>query len=278
MHLISAYMRFVLPTLLLGLLVTIGLVVRTCERPKPIQKKVFTIGRNMTWGGTDLRGKEKNMVGFTNDLIRAIARETKLQARIINASNQLLLDNLEDREYDGVFSSLNPTKQLEQTYLFSKPFYQIGPVLIVREESPYQSLKDMDGKTIGMVGVSSQLYQLPNGGTFILTPFETELEALDDLDDGHIDGVILDDIKAYTYTRGFFLERLRVATPPLTENGLRLIARNDPAGTLLINSFDEGLRKLRESQEYFRLMGKWDLINPENPPTGECLIEEEDEP
>ncbi len=94
-------------------------------------------------------------------------------------------------------------------------------------------------------------------------PYDTASAALENLDRNVIDGVILDALKAYAYTEGFYVGRLKVASFPLTDKGLRLISRKDPKSLLLISRFNKGLEKIRKEGVYSELIEKWDLTNTE---------------
>ena len=52
-------------------------------------------------------------------------------------------------------------------------------------------------------------------------------------------------------------------TPPLTQEGLRLVTLKNEKGQQLIDAYNEGLDRLKEAGTYDKLLEKWGLINPE---------------
>ena len=79
-----------------------------------------------------------------------------------------------------------------------------------------------------------------------------------------IDGMILDVIPAYEYTRnGIYRDQLKIVSKPLTNEGLRLIAKNNPESKKLIEHFNEGLKAMKKNDIYSQLLLKWELVDPE---------------
>lgn len=211
----------------------------------------------------NLRGKEKNMVGFSNDLIQAAANEQGMYANVFEVGRNALLDGLHTGDYDAILSSIPPNAINLKKYGFSDSFYLLGPVLIVRENSNAKSLKDMKGQIMGVERGALQVLAIPEPPGVILIPYITANAALEHLDDNAIDGVMLDALRAYVFTKGFYSGRLKVVTSPLTDLGLRVITRNEPESLLFLSRFDEGLKAVKKSGLYDKLIEKWDLIDTE---------------
>ena len=93
----------------------------------------------------------------------------------------------------------------------------------------------------------------------MIIPYDTVSTALEKLNANVIDAVIMDVLRAYVFTEGFYAGRLKVATSPLTDKGLRLLGRDQPSSLLLISQFNEGLQELMESGRYHELIKKWGL-------------------
>jgi len=227
------------------------------------EKITYYIGRDSTWYPLDFRGKERNMVGFTNDMLQAIAEEEEFSVYMFEVGTNALYDGLELGEYDGILSHLTPNIVNRRVYGFSDPFYTTGPVLIVRRGSQATSLADMRGKVIGVEAGALQIYNISEPSDVAFIPYDTASLALEKLDDNEIDGVVLDALKAYAYTEGYYRGRLKVATSPLTDKGLRLVTMRDPKSLLLVSRFNEGLKKIKDKGIYGELIEKWGLTDTE---------------
>lgn len=239
------------------------LVIRGCSVGPSDQKKTYHIGRDSTWYPMDLRGKEKAMVGFSNDLIQAIGKEQDFKSIVFEVGPNALFDGLNIGNYDAVLSSLTPNVINRNRYGFSDPFYLVGPVLIVTEDSDIHSIDDMKGKIMGIESGALQVFNISEPLDIVIIPYDTAALALEHLYENVIDGVLLDALRAYVWTDGYYVGRLKVVTSPLTENGLRLLTRNEPEYLRWISQFNEGLKSVKSSGLYDKLLMKWDLIDTE---------------
>ena len=68
----------------------------------------------------------------------------------------------------------------------------LGLVLVVRENSNAHSLQDMKGKLVALNVGASETSEFSNYPSMILMMYENMNQALNDLDNNKIDGVIMD--------------------------------------------------------------------------------------
>lgn len=91
--------------------------------------------------------------GFEDDLAKKIAGkilgdESKVQFQAVNAKTRgPLLDN---GEIDLVIATFTITEERKKTYNFSDPYITDGVGLMVKKDAGIKSLKDLNGKTIGV--------------------------------------------------------------------------------------------------------------------------------
>lgn len=239
-------------------LATIVLGMRSCDSTENFwRKKLYRIARDATWYPLDLLGKERNMLAFSNELLLAIAKNESLKIELLSNSSENLFSGLDNELYDAILSPMLPNQYNNQYYWFSKPFYLLGPVLVVKESLNVNSLQEMEGKAIGVSSGSSLVYnRYPK---ILITSYDNILTALNDVERNVIDGVILSGLTAYAYTTGLYSGRLKVASAPLTNEGLRLIARKDEESKYLIDKFNEGFEKVKNDGTYDALITKWGL-------------------
>lgn len=246
--------------LLLLILATLLLVMRSCDSSDNFwRKKLYRIARDTTWYPLDLLGKERNMLAFSNELLLAIAKGESLKIELLSTNSENLFSGLDNEFYDAILSPTGPNQRNYESYLFSKPLYLLGPVLVVKKGTDITSLKDLTGKTIGVPSGSSLVYN--RYPSIFITSYDNMLTALNDVEKNVIDGVILNGLTAYSYTSssGLYAGRLIVASPPLTDEGIRLISRNDEESKYLIDQFNEGLEKAKADGTYEDLITKWGL-------------------
>ena len=91
--------------------------------------------------------------GFEIDLARAIAKKilgnkNKIEPQAVTAKTRgPLLDN---GEVDLVIATFTITDERKKSYNFSEPYFTDGVGLLVKKAPKFKSLKDLDGKKIGV--------------------------------------------------------------------------------------------------------------------------------
>ncbi len=227
------------------------------------KEKIYVIARDKSWYPLNLLGKEKNMLGFTDDLLFTVANMEDLQLDLESSSHNGMLTQLQNGNFDAIVTFETPTEKLKRTYDFSDSFFNLGPVLVVPYDSNVKSINDMKGKVVGIQTRASTIYNVNELPDIIFTPFENILFALRSLAEGHIDGVILESLPAHEYIESFYKGELKVVPPPLTLHGLRLMTLKNPTEQNLIEKFNDGLKKMKEDGTYREFLDKWGLFDPD---------------
>jgi len=241
--------------------------------------KIYRIAIDETWYPLNLFNKEEYITAFSEELTLAVASQHHLPIQFIQVESENLFTGLDMGEYEAVLSSLlvleengnnyavlslEVIEENNENYIFTNSYYLIGPVLVVPLSSHIKSLKDLSGKIIGIVNeskpISSLLKDIPIN--FIFYEYNKRSQLAEDVINNVIDGMILDMIPAYE-TAKFYRNQLKIASIPLTREGLRLIAKDTPESKRLIDQFNEGLKTDKKNGTYDRLLAKWGLFNPE---------------
>lgn len=98
--------------------------------------------------------------GFEIDLAKAIAKdllgdENKVETQAVTAKTRgPLLDN---GEVDLVIATFTITDERKKVYNFSDPYYSDAVKMMVKKDSGIKSLKDLEGKTIGVAQSSTSM-------------------------------------------------------------------------------------------------------------------------
>lgn len=253
---------------LLSLLAILGLflIVKGCTNGGMIgRKKTFTIGRDSIWQ-VQLLGREHNLTGFTNDLMAHIAEQNDLHFHWIETNPAHLINGLDNRTYDFILTTLRPDVINQEKYDFSELIFELGPVLIVRQEWQITSLKEMHSKPIGIpYGLSTHFNALREAGVNLydlsLVYYNNMNRALEDLSHDQIDGVIMKAIPAYAVTQGLYAGRLKVVGPPFTDEGLRILSLKSSELEDIIDMINQSINKMREDGTYRALIDKWNLVD-----------------
>ena len=167
-------------------------------------------------------------------------------SRLISFSSQNLFSGLDNEEYDGILTASVPSIEDRAKYLLTDPYFLLGPVLIVRQDSTVKSLDEMENIDVGILRGASVIFDVEKYPSILFVVFDDPVKGLDALIKGTIDGVIIDVLPAYTYAHVFYQNKIKIATPPLTKRGIRLITRRDKRSEKLYSAFNQGLEKLKK--------------------------------
>lgn len=235
--------------------------IKACSSNNTIGKKIYRIAKDDTWFPLNLMGKEKNMSAFCGDLVLEIARIENFFVEVTSVPTDNLLHGLEDGAFDGIITSVGPNPSHTDQYVLSDPFYLLGPVLVVPYSSRVHSLAEMEGLIIGISSGPSLAYNTKMQLSALFIPYNNINMALEDLEKNKLDGVIIDALPAYVYTKGLYKGKEKVVTSALNNAGLRLKILNKGAAASLVEKFNEGLTTLKKNGRYKELLDKWDLVD-----------------
>lgn len=230
-----------------------------------VDKRVYRIGRDTTWHPLDLYGKERSMLAFTNELLVEIAREGGFRIEFVMAAPRDALGGLDRGLYDAAISPLTPDVITRKRYFFSDSFYYLGPMLVVRKDSDVDFAQEMAGRVLSIKEGDPLLLRAKDFPNIRVKPYRNVVQALNDLEEDRVDGVIADFFEAYSYTRGLYKGDFKVVPPPLSDEALRLLTLKDSQYEGLIERFNKGLAKVKESGRYADLLAKWELVQPLTP-------------
>jgi ABC-type amino acid transport substrate-binding protein len=168
---------------------------------------------------------------------------------------------LQEGECDAICSTMQPYLFYEKLYNFSDIYLMTGPVLIIPFKAPALPLDKMSGKIIGIQRSSNGAIILEKYPGIIQRTYDSIQPALIDITTGDIDGAIVDILSAEAFMQDLFQGQLKIASPPLTPEGIRILALRGHTPEL-IKIFNRGLARLKENGKYAALAKKWKLAEP----------------
>lgn len=257
LHAFKRY-RYIAIGIILGL--CLFYLFRSCTI-HPLAEAEYSIGQDTRWRKLHLMGKETTLSAFNNELLMSIAKQEHFRIHLKVTSDPVA--EVEQDKIQGALTALQPSYLNENRLLFSEPYFLIGPVLIISPKAPIEGWNEKGRKIIGVPTQSSMLLSLEEDPSVQIKIYDDILTALADLSERRIDGAIFPAIPAYTYVHTFYKNELKIATLPLNDEGIRLVARKDKVGETLIKQFNEGLETLKQNGTYDKLLDRWGLINVE---------------
>ena len=138
--------------------------------------------------------------GFDIELIQQIARGVGKEVVFVDTSFATLFPMLNTGRIDVAISCITATEERKKNFDFSVPYYFDTIVMLVRRNSGYTSVGDMEGKKIGVqLGSTMQLWAEEKALTKHLNVMDSVLGLVEALKVGHLDGVLMDKMQAYSF-------------------------------------------------------------------------------
>ncbi|HEX4840329.1 MAG TPA: transporter substrate-binding domain-containing protein [Rhabdochlamydiaceae bacterium] len=218
----------------------------------------YTIAFDPAWYALSPPGREAALTAFTTELIMEISKLEKVSIGVYERSWSNLMYALQEGKCDAICSSLQPYLFYEKLYRFSNLYLMTGPVLVTLAKFPDKSLEKFNGDIIGIQRDSNGALVLEKYPSIIQRTYDSVPQALIDTNKSEIDGAIVDILSAEAYTRDIFQGELKIATPPLTQEGFRILSMKNHKPEL-IRLFDRGLARLKSNGTYATLAKKWRL-------------------
>lgn len=199
--------------------------------------------------------------GFEIDLTRALAKkilgdENKIDVQgVVAKTRGPLLDN---GDVDAVIATFTITEERKKSYNFSDPYYTDGVALLVKKSSGANSLKDLNGKRIGVAQSSTSRKALQEeadkqGIKLSFLEFGTYAEVKTALDSNRVDCFSVDAAILFGY-----LDDSTVILPDRfspQEYG----AATKKSNTALAKLINDTLTEMKKSGEIDKLLQKWGL-------------------
>jgi His/Glu/Gln/Arg/opine family amino acid ABC transporter permease subunit len=192
--------------------------------------------------------------GFDIDIARAIARELRVEAELINASFDGVFPALQNGSFDAVISAVTITPERSVTMLFSDPYIAAGQQVVVRGDSSIAGPDNLAGRTVGVQINTTAQFAMEKRAGVTIAKYNTIDLALLDLRNGRIDAVASDGpVLRYMVGRNF--PELKTAGAEYTDEqfGVVLARGSDD----LRRAVNAALWHMQDSGEYAKIYTKW---------------------
>ena len=162
-----------------------------------LDKGTFVLGLDDSFPPMGYRDENGEIVGFDIDVAREVCArlgvELVCQPIDWNAKEQELATG----NIDCIWNGFTATDERRGMMTFSDPYVNNAQVLVVRGDSPVQTIADLEGATIGVQAGSSAQDAINDTEGFLDTigevvEFRENLTALMDLEIGGCDAVVMD--------------------------------------------------------------------------------------
>jgi len=162
-----------------------------------MNKKKLVMGLDDSFPPMGFRNEMNEIVGYDVDLAKEVARRMGVELVLQPIDWAVKEQELNTGEIDCIWNGFTITEERKNNLLFTPPYLRNAQVIMVKSNSPVNSLKDLAGKTAGTQDGSSSVEALDDMPTFKsslrdIVMYRDFLTALMDLDVGGIDAAVID--------------------------------------------------------------------------------------
>lgn len=198
--------------------------------------------------------------GFEIELAKAIAKkiigEEKVDLQGVTAKTRgPLLDN---GEIDIVAATFTITEERKNSYNFSDPYFTDGVALMVKKASNYKSLKDLNGKNIGVAQSATSKKALQDeankqGIKLNFLEFGTYPEIKAALDAGRVDSFSVDG----AILNGYVDSSTEILPDRFSPQEYGIASKKSNSG--LAKVVNDTVNEMKKSGELDKLIKKWEI-------------------
>ncbi|MFQ7235781.1 MAG: amino acid ABC transporter substrate-binding protein [Enterococcus hulanensis] len=228
------------------------------------EDKKVTIGLDDTFVPMGFKDKDGKIVGFDVDLAKAVFKEYGIKADFQPIDWSMKENELENGTIDLIWNGYTVTKSREKKVLFTDPYAQNEQILVTKKDSGITSAEGMKDKILGAQEGSSG-YEAFNNETKTLkdivkendaTLYASFNEAMIDLENGRIDGLLIDKVYAdYYLKQAGKLDAYNIFSVGFKNEDFAVGARKGDKE--LVKKINSAFKELQDNGKYAEISKKW---------------------
>ncbi len=215
--------------------------------------KTLRIGTDATYPPFESM-KNGAFTGFDIELGDAVAQEMGARAQWINTAFDGVFPALLGNKIDMVMSSVTITPERQQRLAFSQPYYLAGQIVAIRKEQNLDGLEALRGQTAGIQINTTASEVLKREPKIKVRKYPTIDLALQDLQNGNLDGVV-GDAPTIRYFLAHGFGQLKTVGAMLTRENYGIVMR--PQDQALQREVNAALSRLHANGRFAALEEKY---------------------
>lgn len=227
-------------------------------------KKSITIGFDNTFVPMGYEDDKGNNVGFDIDLANAVFKEYGIKVKWQPINWDLKETELKNGKIDLIWNGYSITKERQAKVAFTNPYMKNEQVLVTKKSSGIDSFEGMKDKVLGAQSGSSGydaftskpevLKYLVKGND--ATQYETFTQALIDLKNDRIDGLLIDRVYAnYYLAQEGELDQYNIIESKFDGEDFAAGVRKEDK--TLVKKVNAAFKKLYETGKFQEISKKW---------------------
>lgn len=224
-----------------------------------LDKGVFVLGLDDSFPPMGFRDEDNNIVGFDIDLAKEVCLRNGIELKSQPISWDAKEQELNTHQIDCIWNGFTITEDRKVAMSMTDAYLSNAQVVIVKADSPYQTLADLEGKSVGVQVSSTGQAAVEDNPEFKdslkkVIEFKDFLTALMDLKMGSTDAVVMDLIVAnYNITKN--RDEYRILEQDLGAEAYGIGFRKDDVA--LRDAIQNTLMEMVEDGKMAEISEKW---------------------
>jgi polar amino acid transport system substrate-binding protein len=246
-------------TLLLAAVIVGGLGVAMLTPPHAnAEGETYTIATDTTFAPFEFQDKQGEFVGIDMDLIRAIGEDQGFTVDIKPLGFDAALQAVQANQVNGVIAGMGINDERRKVFDFSEPYFESGIQMgILKDNDEIKSYEDLRGKRVAVKnGTQGSEFanSIKDRYGFQVVSFADSSTMFDEVKTGNSQAVFEDyPVLLYGIAQG---NGFKTVTPKEAPTGYGF-AVNKGQNAELLQKFNEGLKNLKESGEYDKIVNTY---------------------
>lgn len=194
------------------------------------------------------------IVGIDAEFAAAIAGKLGMELKIEDMAFDSIIPAVQSGKADLGAAGMTVTDERKTQVDFSDTYYTGRQVIIVTEDSAIASPDDLEGKKIGVQqGTTGDIYTTDDYGDENIDRYNKGMEAVQALQQGKVDAVVIDDQPAQTFVEEN--EGLKILETEYVEEDYALALKkgNDE----LLQKVNDAIKALKEDGTFDEIVAKY---------------------
>lgn len=221
-------------------------------------KKKLVGGTEATFAPFESLDDKGNIVGIDADILAAIFEEVDADYEFKNVGWDPVFQKVQSGDLDFGASGITVTKERNETYDFTDPYFEATQVIVVKEDSPIKSAAELKGKKVSVqinTTGHTAAKKLLGEASKDISAFENLPLAIQKVIDGGTEAVIGDNAVVAEYLKNNPNKGLKVIEDDTFDKEYyALMVKKGNKETL--DLLNEGLKKIKENGKLKEITGQ----------------------
>lgn len=226
------------------------------------ERGYLVMGLDDTFAPMGFRDEKGELVGFDVDLAKAVFNRIGLEVKLQPIDWTMKETELNSGNIDIIWNGYTINEERKEKVNFTQAYLENRQIILTLSDSDIYSKADLQGKSVAAQNASSAIEAIEKepevlekfkDGEPVL--FDTNHEALMDLEAGRVDAVVSDEVLARYYIKQKNPEDYRILEEDFGEEEYGIGVRKEDKK--LLESINNALDEMKEDGSYDEVYKKW---------------------